>query len=105
MQAAPKQVQTTDMPYEAKTTGGLAASGGHHQSVSRLIGPPQYILSGPVGKEVGLGTDSMARCVHQDERRPGSVGRVWLKRNAYSSGRVLSKEATISARAWWYGDV
>ncbi|RMZ74059.1 hypothetical protein GMOD_00004889 [Pyrenophora seminiperda CCB06] len=28
----------------------------------------------------------MARCVHQDERRPGSAARVCLKRNAYSSG-------------------
>lgn len=26
MQAAPKQVQTADMLYEAKTAGGLAAS-------------------------------------------------------------------------------
>ena len=79
----------------------------HHQSVSRLIGPPQYILSGPVGDEERLGTDTMAHCVHQDERRPGSVARArsLAQAKAILVRQVLSEEATISARAWWYGDV
>ena len=55
---------------ECVCVGGLIVA--HVQCVSRLIGPPQCILYGPVPRMRSLGTGTLERWLHQQsERRLG----------------------------------